>query len=502
MILYLPNRLILHRKLNKQNQLECVLQQSRKRKKHVKKKEKDGNFPSIKKKLTPPPPPPPPPPPKSKSKPRSPSDDEQLEKNKSKRNNTQSKPRKSRRDGYQTDDNNTTAEEDNHDERPRNKSKKRTAFSDSHRDKLPPVRRGQGPPFYDPYYDYPYPPVPPPPPPPPHFRGRHPYYDDYPPYGPYPHPGRYDYRHRHLYEDGYDAPPYVDGHHAPYDGFFDYEKRKGQSKSKKHKDKKEPTEDRDAVVTGNETDGDEVTKSSHSKKSKNPKNNDEDENEGNARQRWYHPDYDAPHYDDRYALEVWRKERNDYLKKTFKPTVHDILYSQQFLKSDSYVENQRRRALRDAQGYYFPYKKYTLKDYKDLQKQEANHNPYAAVVNEVPIDRKERAKKRQEYGTQIERQNVDISGGQQKTPRDMPPKKPWHVSNGELNDPSKLSKRDRAIEYAKVQVTKNRPGKAPKNRPHQPDPTEQYVNSLFPQADDDDQDSADGRDDQSNNDDD
>jgi hypothetical protein len=29
-------------------------------------------------------------------------------------------------------------------------------------------------------------------------------------------------------------------------------------------------------------------------------------------------------------------------------------------------------------------------------------------------------------------------------------------------------------------VTKNKPSKAPKNRPYPPDPTEQYVNSLFP----------------------
>lgn len=53
---------------------------------------------------------------------------------------------------------------------------------------------------------------------------------------------------------------------------------------------------------------------------------------------------------------------------------------------DSYLENQRRRAVRDAQGYYFPYKKYTLKDYKDLQKQEAQQNPYADAV-EPTIDR-------------------------------------------------------------------------------------------------------------------
>ena len=52
---------------------------------------------------------------------------------------------------------------------------------------------------------------------------------------------------------------------------------------------------------------------------------------------------------------------------------------------DSYLENQRRRHLRDSQGYYFPYKKYTLKDYKDLQKLN-NQNPFADVQEPI-IDR-------------------------------------------------------------------------------------------------------------------
>ncbi len=41
------------------------------------------------------------------------------------------------------------------------------------------------------------------------------------------------------------------------------------------------------------------------------------------------------------------------------------------------------------------------------------------------------------------------------------------------------------MEYAKVQVVKHRAQKAPKNRSRQTDPTEQYVNSLFPQANND-----------------
>ena len=53
---------------------------------------------------------------------------------------------------------------------------------------------------------------------------------------------------------------------------------------------------------------------------------------------------------------------------------------------DSYLENQRRRAVRESQGYYFPYKKYTLKDYKDLQKTESQFNPYGSYKAEN-IDR-------------------------------------------------------------------------------------------------------------------
>ncbi len=43
----------------------------------------------------------------------------------------------------------------------------------------------------------------------------------------------------------------------------------------------------------------------------------------------------------------------------------------------------------------------------------------------------------------------------------------------------------KALEYAKIQVVKNRPKKAPKNRSGELDPTEQYVNSLFPQSNND-----------------
>ena len=48
------------------------------------------------------------------------------------------------------------------------------------------------------------------------------------------------------------------------------------------------------------------------------------------------------------------------------------------------------------------------------------------------------------------------------------------------------------MEYAKVQITKNKPGKAPKNRPRPLDPTEQYVNSLFPHNNNNDDDEYSG----------
>jgi hypothetical protein len=36
-------------------------------------------------------------------------------------------------------------------------------------------------------------------------------------------------------------------------------------------------------------------------------------------------------------LEIWRQERNDYYKKKFKPTVHDVLYAQQWMKSGLFI---------------------------------------------------------------------------------------------------------------------------------------------------------------------
>ncbi|CAF4063105.1 unnamed protein product [Rotaria sordida] len=459
-------------------------------------KQKNSNISLSKKKATPP----------TSTKPQQHlvNDVEQNDKEKSKRNKKQShsvpKQRTNHHETYQTDDNNTSGDENNNTRQSRSKSKKHTALSDSHQGKhpsLPPIRRGRGPPFYDPVYDHPHPNGYP-------LRGRHPYYDDYLPYGPYPHPGRYDYRYRHLYEDGFDTPPYLPASHYPYDGFFDYEKRKPKSKSKTYKDKKEMNTDHDdrEGITDYETEHEDDIKNEKTKKIKNKKTKSKDDDNKNEKpkqqkqqqpqqqqqQQRSSPNYPDPSYDDEHdMLELWRQERNDYLKKKYKPTVHDILYSQQWMKTDSYLENQRRRALRDIQGYYFPYKKYTLKDYKDLQKHDAQNNPYASI-NEPTPDRKERARKRQEYSSHIERQTGDISGRQNKSPQDTQSRKPWHSSHSEPNDPEKVSKRERALEYAKVQVVKTRSQRAANDKSSSLDPTEKYVNGLFPHNNDDDDD--------------
>ncbi|CAF5155366.1 unnamed protein product, partial [Rotaria sp. Silwood1] len=55
------------------------------------------------------------------------------------------------------------------------------------------------------------------------------------------------------------------------------------------------------------------------------------------------------------------------------------------------------------------------------------------------------------------------------------------------HDPEKLSKRERALEYAKVQVVKTRSLKAANDKSSGSDPTEKYVNGLFPQDDNDDE---------------
>lgn len=286
-------------------------------------KQKDSNSSPVKKKLTPPKP--------TKLPQRPPTHTEQSPKEKTNRNKKESNSVPNRRtkyrDEHQSEDNISSAEENKNGQRNRGKPKKNTALSDPRQEKhpaLPPIRKGRGPPLYDPVYDaqfamgYP-------------LRGRYPYYDEYLPYGPYPHPGRFDYRFRHLHEDGYDTPPYLPSSHTPYDGFFDYEKRKPKLKSKSFKDKV----DHDGPESDHEEDGkSQVAKKSKNKKGK-PKDDDDDDND-KGKHPPYHQKFTEPPYDEgRDMLEIWRQERNDFLKKKYKPSVHDVLYSQQWMKTGS-----------------------------------------------------------------------------------------------------------------------------------------------------------------------
>ncbi|CAF0774494.1 unnamed protein product [Rotaria sordida] len=367
----------------------------------------------------------------------------------------------SHRDENQTEDNKSSGDDDdnnnnnnnnnsnNTNTHHRSKSQKRTTFPNKRLEKhshLPPIHHGRMPPLYDPYFDYPFPPGY-------HARGRHPYSDAFPPYGSHYGP----YGHPHLYGNADDIPPYLSPYHDAYDPFFDYEKRK--IKPKRHTNKTDghsDHEENNGGNTGHEIERDDGAKSQISRKSRNKNTN--NDHAGRKSRRDYeenmHPHWPPGYYPSHYhhgrdMLELWRQERNDYLKRSFKPTIHDVLYSQQWMKADSYLENQRRRALRDAQGYYFPYKKYTLKDYKDLQK--LNNPNLFGDTNEAVIDRKERARKRQEYGSLVERQVVDNPGTRHIPAREMQSRQPWHLSNSEY-DAEKISKRDRALEYAKDQV--------------------------------------------------
>ncbi|CAF2551744.1 unnamed protein product [Rotaria sp. Silwood2] len=410
---------------------------------------------------------------------------QQTKKEKPTRNKKQShslpKQRQSRRDGNQTEDNKSSAD-DNTNTHHRSKSQKRATFSDTHLDKhshLPPLRHGRMPPYHDPYMDYPLPPGHP-------LRGRYPHHEGFPPYDPYYGP----YGHHHLYGGADDIPPYLPPYHDAYDPFFDYEKRK--VKPKRHTEKTEAHgdhEENNGGTTGYETEGDDGAKSRLSRKSRNKnKHNDHGgrksrrDEEENMHPPWPPGYYPPQYYNGRdMMLEYWRQERNDYLKRKFKPSIHDVLYSQQWMKADSYLENQRRRVVRDAQGYYFPYKKYTLKDYRDLQKLN-NPNPFGDT-NEAVIDRKERAKKRQEYGSLVERQMVDNPGTRHIPPREMDAREPWHLSNSD-HDPEKSSRRERALEYAKVQV-RHQPTDSTGDQSYRSDPNERSMNNHMPNNNDD-----------------
>jgi hypothetical protein len=50
------------------------------------------------------------------------------------------------------------------------------------------------------------------------------------------------------------------------------------------------------------------------------------------------------------------------------------------------------------------------------------------------------ARKRQEYGTAIEKHTIDSP---EIRPKEMPPVKPWHLATGGLHDPDAASKRER-----------------------------------------------------------
>ncbi len=56
---------------------------------------------------------------------------------------------------------------------------------------------------------------------------------------------------------------------------------------------------------------------------------------------------------------------------------------------------------------------------------------------------RERARKRQEYGSLVERQMVDNPGTRYIPPREMPQRKPWHLNSGKIHDPNKATKRER-----------------------------------------------------------
>lgn len=408
----------------------------------LEKKRRDAYFPSDGKKTTP----------NKTTKEKDKSKDEQPKfKRSKKQSHSVPKQRRSRRMNYLSDNSSSSSDEDQ-----RSRSKSRKAAPPEKYPALPPVRRGRLPPpppphlahpYYDSMYDYP--------PSHPMRRRFPPYYDDYPPYAPYPYPPYPPYRANQR------GPPYLPPYHDPYDGFFDYEKRKVKPKSKSRGDR-----DDHGGMTGNETEREDErpSKSDAKKKSKTKGKKTSTKDETPADNAW--PDKYPPtstYFDEGEALETWRQERNDYLKKKFKPTIHEVLYSQQWMKADSYLENQRRRALRDTQGYYFPYKQYTLKDYKDLQRSEATKNPYAPIQDPL-TERKERPRK-------------PPSNVSQRSGKPLGPLKPIHP------DPEKSSKRERALEYAKVQVLRHPAQKGSKDKI---DPTEEYVNNLFPRNNDDD----------------
>ena len=254
---------------------------------------------------------------KNDAKQRPPSDDEDYEMDKSKKSRKPSKKRQSRRDEHHDE---SSDDQQKH----RSKSRKRTVVPDGH-GQLPPIRRQGGAPIH-----------------PEHYRDRlrrgQPYFDEfYPPYGLYP--SRYDY-HNHLHEDAYDVPPYLAPYHDPYDPFFDYEKRKTQMKTRRDKNNSRTDRESNGTATGYETERDERANSNQTVKHK--KNTHKQKSNGHKSRPEDTQSRRGTHVATRYypedeALDLWRQERNDYLKGKFKPTVHDVLYAQQWMKAGQFL---------------------------------------------------------------------------------------------------------------------------------------------------------------------
>lgn len=214
---------------------------------------------------------------------------------KKRRNNKEShsvpKQRRSHRKSRLTDDSASSNDEDEQPLETNHQSSKKKNQN------LPPLRRlplPAPPPFFDPY-SYPHLGYPP---------GRHPYYDPY--YGyPYP-PARFDRRTRHFYEN-----PEYDS----YDATFDFHKNQARTKLKSRASKKRD----DGHTTDREVhSADEAEHGGEGRKS---------------RKRGEDPLLVDPYFGEGHALEVWRQNRNEYLKNKFKPSVHDVLYSQQWKKA-------------------------------------------------------------------------------------------------------------------------------------------------------------------------
>ncbi|CAF1407607.1 unnamed protein product [Adineta ricciae] len=156
---------------------------------------------------------------------------------------------------------------------------------------------------------------------------------------------------------------------------------------------------------------------------------------------------------------------------------NEIPFSHPPIRSDTYVETERIRAVRDAQGYYIPYKPYTLKEYNQLKKSLLS-NPYSKPDQPPPTDRKELVKKGQEYGTFIEKQVIDSFEPRQSLLKENQPVKPWHGGISTLPDPEDAAKRERAIEYAKIQVRKYQEIGTTRTRSHKSAPDHYAVKPL------------------------